>query len=117
MHPLRFPNSGIKAEVFVRRIGFKLRVMRLNRVESFYTLLLHFHSEGSKEEGRPATASSHAGSATHGQAGYKGQPAAEGGRPATATAPCRGSRARTRCEAVRGSPVTRAAACKGGRSC
>ncbi|RRT31355.1 hypothetical protein B296_00049774 [Ensete ventricosum] len=24
MHPLRFPNSGIKAKVFVRKIGFKL---------------------------------------------------------------------------------------------
>ncbi|RRT38434.1 hypothetical protein B296_00049560 [Ensete ventricosum] len=35
MHPLRFPNSGIRAKVFVRKIGFKLHVMRLNRVESF----------------------------------------------------------------------------------
>ncbi|RWV76945.1 hypothetical protein GW17_00062301 [Ensete ventricosum] len=35
MHPLRFPYSGIKAKVFVRKIGFKLRVMRLNHVESF----------------------------------------------------------------------------------
>ncbi|RWV94013.1 hypothetical protein GW17_00043488 [Ensete ventricosum] len=30
-----FPNSGIRAKVFMRKIGFKLRVMRLNRVESF----------------------------------------------------------------------------------
>ncbi|RWV86159.1 hypothetical protein GW17_00051973 [Ensete ventricosum] len=37
MHPLRFPNSGISAKVFVRKIGFKLRAMRLNRVESFNT--------------------------------------------------------------------------------
>ncbi|RRT38098.1 hypothetical protein B296_00054807 [Ensete ventricosum] len=43
-------------------------MMRLNRVESFYTLLLHFRSEGSKEEGRPATASPHVGLATHGRA-------------------------------------------------
>ncbi|RWV78391.1 hypothetical protein GW17_00060645 [Ensete ventricosum] len=35
MHPLVFPNCGIRAKVFVRKIGFKLRVMRLNRVESF----------------------------------------------------------------------------------
>ncbi|RZS05308.1 hypothetical protein BHM03_00035797 [Ensete ventricosum] len=39
MHPLRFPNSGIKAKVFVRKISFKLRVMRLNRVELFYALV------------------------------------------------------------------------------
>ncbi|RWW60613.1 hypothetical protein BHE74_00032389 [Ensete ventricosum] len=71
MHPLRFPNSGIRANVFVRKIGFKLRVMRLNRVESFYAFLLHFCSEGSKEEGRPATASPHVGPATHGQAAAK----------------------------------------------
>ncbi|RWW82110.1 hypothetical protein BHE74_00009446 [Ensete ventricosum] len=25
MHPLRFPNSGIRAKVFMRKIGFKLR--------------------------------------------------------------------------------------------
>ncbi|RWV82094.1 hypothetical protein GW17_00056435 [Ensete ventricosum] len=29
MHPLRFPNSGIRAMVFMRKIGFKLRVTRL----------------------------------------------------------------------------------------
>ncbi|RWV77067.1 hypothetical protein GW17_00062161 [Ensete ventricosum] len=63
MHPLRFPNSGIRDNVFVRKIGFKLRVMRLNRVESFYAFLLHFCSEGSKEEGRLATASPHVGPA------------------------------------------------------
>ncbi|RZS00246.1 hypothetical protein BHM03_00029911 [Ensete ventricosum] len=57
MHPLKFPNSGIRAKVFVRKIGFKLRVMRLNRVESFYVFLLHFRSEGNEEEGRPTTAS------------------------------------------------------------
>ncbi|RZS17882.1 hypothetical protein BHM03_00050086 [Ensete ventricosum] len=57
MHLLRFPNSVIGAKVFVRKIDFKLRVMRLNRIESFYTFLFHFHSEGSEEEGRPATAS------------------------------------------------------------
>ncbi|RWV82009.1 hypothetical protein GW17_00056523 [Ensete ventricosum] len=40
MHPLRFPNSGIRAKVFMRKIGFKLRVMRLNRVESFYAFIV-----------------------------------------------------------------------------
>ncbi|RWV84553.1 hypothetical protein GW17_00053724 [Ensete ventricosum] len=40
MHPLRFPNSGIRAKVFVRKISFKLSVMRLNRVELFYTLVV-----------------------------------------------------------------------------
>ncbi|RWW44291.1 hypothetical protein BHE74_00049962 [Ensete ventricosum] len=75
MHPLRFPNSGIRAKVFMRKIGFKLRVMRLNRVKLFYTFFLRFRSE---EEGRPATASPHAGLTTRGQVGYKGQPAATG---------------------------------------
>ncbi|RRT56774.1 hypothetical protein B296_00022147 [Ensete ventricosum] len=52
-------------------IGFKLRVIRLYRVESFYAFLLCFHSEGSEEEGWPATASPYAGSTTHGQAATK----------------------------------------------
>ncbi|RWV83917.1 hypothetical protein GW17_00054414 [Ensete ventricosum] len=71
MHPLKFPNSCIRAKVFMRKIGFKLRVMRLNRVESFYTFLLHFHSEGNEEEGRPAMVSPHARPAIHGQAATK----------------------------------------------
>ncbi|RWW64055.1 hypothetical protein BHE74_00028731 [Ensete ventricosum] len=70
MHPLRFPNIGIRAKVFVRKIGFKLCVIRLNHVELFYTFLLRFHSEGS-EEGRPTRASPHAGPATHGQVATK----------------------------------------------
>ncbi|RWW39106.1 hypothetical protein BHE74_00055588 [Ensete ventricosum] len=45
MHQLRFPKSGIRAKVFVRKIGFKLRVMRLNRVELFYTLVAAIGSE------------------------------------------------------------------------
>ncbi|RRT71075.1 hypothetical protein B296_00031472, partial [Ensete ventricosum] len=40
-----FPNSGIRAKVFVQKIGFKLGVMRLNRVESFNA----FRSEGIKK--------------------------------------------------------------------
>ncbi|RWV78967.1 hypothetical protein GW17_00059972 [Ensete ventricosum] len=56
MHPLRFPNSGIRAKVFVRMIGFKLRVMRLNRVESFNAFLLRFCNEGNKEEGQQGMA-------------------------------------------------------------
>ncbi|RWV84941.1 hypothetical protein GW17_00053308 [Ensete ventricosum] len=67
MH-LRFPNSGIRAKVFIRKIGFKLRVMRLNRVESFYVLLLHFRSKGSEERGWPVTARPPAGAASHGLA-------------------------------------------------
>ncbi|RZR90589.1 hypothetical protein BHM03_00018504 [Ensete ventricosum] len=90
MLPLRFHNSGIRAKVFMRKIGFKLRVMRSNRAESFYAFLLHFCNESSVEEGWPATASPHAGPATHGQAAAKapnkgatgcdqGQPAREVG--------------------------------------
>ncbi|RWW01742.1 hypothetical protein GW17_00035203 [Ensete ventricosum] len=46
---------------------FKLRVMRLYHVESFYVFLLHYRSEGSEEEGWPATTNPHARSVTHGQ--------------------------------------------------
>ncbi|RZS28683.1 hypothetical protein BHM03_00062317 [Ensete ventricosum] len=56
MHLLRFPNSGIRAKDFVRKISFKPRVMRLNRVESFYAFLLHFHSEDNEEEGQQGMA-------------------------------------------------------------
>ncbi|RZS15271.1 hypothetical protein BHM03_00047083 [Ensete ventricosum] len=59
-HPLRFPNSGIRAKVFVRKIGFKLRVMRLNRIELFYAFLLRFHSKGNEEEGQQGMARPHA---------------------------------------------------------
>ncbi|RWV96330.1 hypothetical protein GW17_00040973 [Ensete ventricosum] len=122
MHPLKFPNSGIRAKVFVRKIGFKLRVMRLKRVESFYVFLLCFCSEGS-EEGRLATGSPHAGPATHGQAGCKGQLATskapykgaashgqsplQGKPPAGAVAHGHGWRLRA--------PAARAASCKGDR--
>ncbi|RZS18503.1 hypothetical protein BHM03_00050778 [Ensete ventricosum] len=40
-----FLNSGIRAMVFIRKIGFKLHVMRLNRVELFYTLIVAIGSE------------------------------------------------------------------------
>ncbi|RWV91082.1 hypothetical protein GW17_00046662 [Ensete ventricosum] len=40
MHPLRFSNNGIRVMVFVRKISFKLRVMRLNCVELFYGLVV-----------------------------------------------------------------------------
>ncbi|RWW29851.1 hypothetical protein GW17_00005617 [Ensete ventricosum] len=50
MHLLRFPNSGIRAKVFIRKNYFKLRVMRLNHVESFYVFLLYFRTEGNEEE-------------------------------------------------------------------
>ncbi|RRT80109.1 hypothetical protein B296_00006237 [Ensete ventricosum] len=42
MLSLRFPNNGIKSKVFVRKIGFKLHVMRLNHVELLYTFVLRF---------------------------------------------------------------------------
>ncbi|RRT32447.1 hypothetical protein B296_00050918 [Ensete ventricosum] len=45
MHPLRFPNNGIRAKIFVRKIGFKLHVLRLNHVELFYTLVVAIGSE------------------------------------------------------------------------
>ncbi|RRT56646.1 hypothetical protein B296_00021266, partial [Ensete ventricosum] len=45
MHLPRFPNSSIRAKVFVRKIGLKLRVMRLNRVELFYALVASIGSE------------------------------------------------------------------------
>ncbi|RWV95710.1 hypothetical protein GW17_00041646 [Ensete ventricosum] len=51
MHPLRFPYSDIKAMVFVRKISFKLRVMRLNRIKSFYAFLLRFCRKRSEERG------------------------------------------------------------------
>ncbi|RWV79686.1 hypothetical protein GW17_00059145 [Ensete ventricosum] len=84
---LRFPNSGIRAKIFVRKIGFKLRVMRLNHVESFYSFLLRYYSERC-EEGQPATAKPPAG-----------------GRP-----PARGSRHQAH------APMARTAASKRGRS-
>ncbi|RWV87610.1 hypothetical protein GW17_00050374 [Ensete ventricosum] len=91
MHPLRFPNSGIRAKVFMRKIGFKLHVMRLNHVESFYAFLMHFRSEGSRCKGQPglATASPLAGATGHLQGGAR--PPATGGPPAVAVDP----RART----------------------
>ncbi|RRT37495.1 hypothetical protein B296_00045520 [Ensete ventricosum] len=45
MHPLRFPNSGIRDKVFMRKIDFKLRVMRLNHVELFYAVVATIGSE------------------------------------------------------------------------
>ncbi|RWW43038.1 hypothetical protein BHE74_00051343 [Ensete ventricosum] len=68
--------------------------MRLNHVESFYAFLLHFCSEGSEEEGQPATTSPHAWSATHGQAMAK---ASLQGRsaPLAGVAACKGGRHRS----------------------
>ncbi|RZS14632.1 hypothetical protein BHM03_00046348 [Ensete ventricosum] len=125
MHPLRFPNSGIKAKVFVRKIGFKLRVIRLNRVESFYALLLCFRSKGNEERGwlamaRPfarvaghglatrkgAVGSVAYGQSAHGRACGLGGRARQGHQPARAAAPGRGQR---------WSPATcSTAACDGG---
>ncbi|RZS25833.1 hypothetical protein BHM03_00059089 [Ensete ventricosum] len=63
MHPLRFPDSGIRAKVFVLRI------------------LVMFSQRRQRGGG---VANPHKGSTTHGQASYKGQ-------PATAMAPCKGA--------------------------
>ncbi|RRT50923.1 hypothetical protein B296_00032045 [Ensete ventricosum] len=70
-----------------KRLVFKLRLMKLNRIESFYTFLLCFHIEGSEERGQPAMARPSARAADHGHtpwvAGYDqflwGQPLAKGG--------------------------------------
>ncbi|RWW25164.1 hypothetical protein GW17_00010509 [Ensete ventricosum] len=94
----KFPNSGIRAKVFMRKIGFKLRVMRLNHVESFYVFLLHFRSKHSEEEdGRPATTRPLAGAVGCGQVGplqrgdlLRLMPPARG-RSAVAKAPCKGA--------------------------
>ncbi|RRT75836.1 hypothetical protein B296_00005410 [Ensete ventricosum] len=48
---LRFPNSGIRAKDFMRKIGFKLRVMRLNRVDYFMHSCCVFATR--KGAGRP----------------------------------------------------------------
>ncbi|RWV81148.1 hypothetical protein GW17_00057461 [Ensete ventricosum] len=56
MHSLRYPNSGIRAKAFMRKIGFKLRVTRLNRVELFFAFWLYFHNEGNEEEGQQCMA-------------------------------------------------------------
>ncbi|RZS25698.1 hypothetical protein BHM03_00058939 [Ensete ventricosum] len=40
----------------MQKIDFKLRVIRLNRVESFYAFLLRFRSEGNEEEGQQGMA-------------------------------------------------------------
>ncbi|RWW65302.1 hypothetical protein BHE74_00027395 [Ensete ventricosum] len=88
---LRFPNSDIRAKVFVRKISFPTVIL-----ESFYAFLLCFHSEGS-EEGRPATTIPHAGPAAYGQTAAK--------------APCKGA---TGCG--QGQPAREASdVCKGRR--
>ncbi|RZS10337.1 hypothetical protein BHM03_00041554 [Ensete ventricosum] len=77
-----FPNNSIRAKVFVRKIDFKLCVIRLNCVESFYAFLLRFRSEGSPCKGQPgmATANPLAGVAGHlqGAAGCSQGPHAKG---------------------------------------
>ncbi|RRT37325.1 hypothetical protein B296_00016916 [Ensete ventricosum] len=89
MHTLRFHNSGIRANVFIRKIGFKLCVMRLNHVESFYAFLLRFRSEGNEEEGQQGMArppirgrsaiakAPYKGAVSYGQAPYKWRPLEE----------------------------------------
>ncbi|RWV78563.1 hypothetical protein GW17_00060439 [Ensete ventricosum] len=99
MHPLRFPNSGIKGKIFVRKIGFKLYVMRLNRVELFYSLVAAMDSE----------------SPLQGVAGRPPAGTVDCGQPAGATVndlPTRASRQRSTRKGL--PPVTNPAASRGG---
>ncbi|RZS04420.1 hypothetical protein BHM03_00034749 [Ensete ventricosum] len=82
MHPLRFPNNSIRAKVFMRKIGFKLSVIRLNRVESFYALLLHFRSKDNKEREWLATAKPPTRVASHSLVIRKGAVDCGQGQPA-----------------------------------
>ncbi|RRT44821.1 hypothetical protein B296_00030938 [Ensete ventricosum] len=75
MHLLRFPNSGIRAKVFVRKIGFKLHVMRRGS-----------QPRPAPMQGRPPMARSTARGNR-----LRQRPHAMG-RPTTAKAPCRGNR-------------------------
>ncbi|RZS29311.1 hypothetical protein BHM03_00063023 [Ensete ventricosum] len=93
MHPLRFPNSGIRAKVFVRKIGFKQRVMRLNRVESFYAFAARTAGkrggqpwlapmQGRPHTARPAAAKApYKGATGHGQNPLAGAVASRCDRP------------------------------------
>ncbi|RWW42056.1 hypothetical protein BHE74_00052420 [Ensete ventricosum] len=77
----------------MRKIGFKLRVMRLNCVESFYAFLLLFRSEGSPYKGQPgiATASRLVGAVGHQQGGGRLQPTPPvKGATDCGQAPCKG---------------------------
>ncbi|RWW39103.1 hypothetical protein BHE74_00055592 [Ensete ventricosum] len=114
---------------FVRKIGFKLRVMRLYCIESFYAFLLRFRSEGSPRKGQPgmAMASPLAGAAGHLQGGGRGSsPVGTNGCGQATRAYCpqrdhKGQPPATRpevavasCKAARGSPAARTVAYKGG---
>ncbi|RWV85771.1 hypothetical protein GW17_00052413 [Ensete ventricosum] len=104
----RFSNSGIKTKVFMRKIGFKLRVMRLNHVESFYAFLLRFRSEESPCKGQPgmATASPLVGAADHLQGGGRLQPRPPcRGGPTLARPPAKGRPATARASPQRGAPA------------
>ncbi|RWW11221.1 hypothetical protein GW17_00025190 [Ensete ventricosum] len=84
---LRFSNSDIRAKVFVRKIDFKLHVMRLNRIEPFCAFLLQFCIIRSKE-GWLAMARPPAGVAGHDQAACRGsrlRPGLLQGRPNVAS--------------------------------
>ncbi|RRT66296.1 hypothetical protein B296_00036466, partial [Ensete ventricosum] len=95
MLPLKFPNNGIRTKVFMRKIDFKLRVMRLNHIESVYIFLLRFCIKHSEE-------------GAVGQATYKGSwpwPDPLQGWPAMAKplatkAPCKGA-----IECCQGQPI------------
>ncbi|RRT83359.1 hypothetical protein B296_00010194 [Ensete ventricosum] len=78
MHPLRFPNNGIRAKVFVQKIGFKLHVMILNLVESFHKAAKAARRRG----GQPPCRADHPRPGRlHGAASCGQGPLQGGGRP------------------------------------
>ncbi|RWW48126.1 hypothetical protein BHE74_00045826 [Ensete ventricosum] len=96
MHPLRFPNRGIRAKVFVQKIGFKLCMIRLNHVELLYALVAVIDSESRRclwgsgvhmhavcMQRWLATARPPTGATSHGLATCKGWPARKGLPPAS----------------------------------
>ncbi|RWW59072.1 hypothetical protein BHE74_00034028 [Ensete ventricosum] len=92
-----FPIAVLEPKFSYERFIFKLHVMRLNRVESFYAFLLRFRSEGSKERGRPAMARPSTRAADHGHTPCRGgrpRLAPLQGRSATTKAFCGGSHLR-----------------------
>ncbi|RWV92599.1 hypothetical protein GW17_00045007 [Ensete ventricosum] len=54
------------------KISFKLYVMRLNHVESFYTFLLCFRNESREERGQPIMARPFARATDHGHTPCRG---------------------------------------------
>ncbi|RWW47382.1 hypothetical protein BHE74_00046636 [Ensete ventricosum] len=108
---LWFPYNGIRAKLFVQKIGFKLSVTRLNHVELFYIFLLHFCSKDYKEggshlragplQGRPRTIKPPARVVGCGLGPCSGSCTGPGSLPAAKPRPCY----------LQGRPTTIGAAC------